>query len=311
MKQYLNLLENILSEGDEIDTERTGTGTIATFGEQIKFDLRKGFPAITTKKLAWRGVISELIWFLQGSTNVHELRAILHGEENKFNLEKKTIWDDNYNKQAIDLGYDEGYMGQIYGGQWRNFGSGAYRYITKRGTDYDPQKGIDQVKVIIEESKDNPQSRRLIVSAWNPKAIWDKQDDNDYITDIGALPPCHMLFQLNIVGDYIDLQWYQRSVDVFLGLPFNIASYGVLCHIFGRILNKTPRYLVGSLGNTHIYKNHISQCKEQLGRDPHLPPKLWINPELKTLEDFENSKVDDFKLIDYEHHSPLTGKMAV
>lgn len=310
MKQYLDLLQKVLDEGDEINTERTGTGTIATFGEQLKFDLREGFPAVTTKKLAWKGVISELIWFLKGSTNVHELRAILHGEENKFNLEKKTIWDDNYNKQAIDLGYDEGYMGQIYGGQWRNFGSGEYQHMTKHGTDYVPVKGVDQVRIIIEEAKVNPQSRRLIVSAWNPKAVWN-DDESEVITDIAALPPCHMLFQINIVGDYIDLQWYQRSCDLGAGIPFNCASYATLCHIFGRILNKTPRYLVGSLGNAHIYKDHVEGLKIQLSRSPHLSPKVWINPELKTLEDFENASVDDFKLIDYEHHDPIKLTMSV
>ena len=309
MKQYLDLVNHVLENGDSSD-DRTGVGTISTFGEQIKFDLRKGFPAVTTKKLAWKAVVSELIWFLKGSSNLYDLRAILHGEENRYHDGKKTIWDDNYNKQAIDLGYDEGYMGQIYGTQWRNFGSGEYQHITKHGTEHVPVKGLDQVRIIIEEAKVNPQSRRLIVSAWNPKAIWN-DDNNEVITDTAALPPCHMLFQINIVGDYIDLQWYQRSQDLFLGSVFNIASYATLLHIFGIILGKTPRFLVGSLGNTHIYNNHIDQCKEQIKREPYKLPELWINPELKTLEDFENSTVDDYKLIGYEHHPTIKADMAV
>lgn len=311
MKQYLDLLQKVLDEGDEINDERTGTGTIATFGEQLKFDLRKGFPAVTTKKLAWKAVVSELIWFLRGSTNVHELRAILHGEENKFNLEKKTIWDDNYNKQAKDLGYTDGEMGGLYGSQWRSFGSGkATFYDSDYGVETYQISGVDQVKCVIEEAKVNPSSRRLIVSAWNPKVVWNYEDDT-FEVNKAALPPCHMVFQLNIVGEYIDLQWYQRSCDLGAGVPFNIASYATLCHMFGRILNKTPRYLVGSLGNAHIYKNHIDNAKIQVERKPMLLPKIWINPSLKSLEDFEKSTVSDYKLIDYVHHDSLKYPMAV
>lgn len=310
MKQYLDLVKHVLENGDKSD-DRTGVGTIATFGEQIKFDLRKGFPAATTKKLAWKGVISEMIWFLKGSTNLYDLRAILHGEENRHNEDKKTIWDGNYNKQAKDLGYDQGEMGDIYGKQWRAFGEGKVTfYDSDYGMEEYPFSGVDQVKCVIEEAKVNPSSRRLIVSAWNPSVVWEYENEH-YEVKNAALPPCHMLFQLNIVGDYIDLQWYQRSIDVGCGILFNIASYATICHIFGRILGKTPRFLSGALGNTHIYNNHIEALSEQITRTPYDLPELWINPELKTLEDFENSTVDDYKLIGYKHHSAIPLVMAV
>lgn len=311
MKQYLDLVQHVLENGDKVDTERTGVGTISTFGEQIKFDLRKGFPAVTTKKLAWKGVVSELIWFLSGSSNLYDLRAILHGEESRYHDGKKTIWDGNYNKQAKDLGYEFGEMGDIYGKQWRDFGAGdAVFYDSDYGMEVHKVKGVDQVKLVIEEAKVNPQSRRLLVSAWNPKVVWDYKD-NAFEVKKAALPPCHYAFQLNIIGDYIDLSWTQRSQDLFLGAPFNIASYATLLHIFGRILGKIPRYLVGALGNVHIYDNHVTQCREQLTRSPLKEPEIWINPELKTLDDFVKAKVEDFKLIGYEHHPALTGDMAV
>lgn len=309
--QYLNLMKNIIEDGESDDNERTGVGTISTFGEQIKFDLRKGFPAITTKKLAWKAVVSELLWFLQGSTNVNQLRAILHGEENRLNTDKKTIWDANYNQQAIDLGYRNGEMGDIYGAGWRNFDAGVvYEYDSQYGFNDKEIEGIDQVAIMLVEAKENPSSRRLIVSAWNPRVVWGLPY-NDYYVKEAALPPCHILYQLNIKGEYIDLQWYQRSVDVGAGLPFNIASYGLLLSIFARILNKRPRYLVGTLGNTHLYKNHIESAKIQIERVPFDAPDLFIDPELKTLYDFVNSNVEQYKLLDYKHHDTLKYPMAV
>ena len=282
MKQYLNLMQHVLEHGEIDSSERTGVGTICTFGEHIKFDLRDGFPAVTTKKLAWKGVISELLWFIRGSSNLYELRAILHGEENRFNEEKTTIWDANYNKQAKDLGYTDGEMGPIYGSQWRNF------------------NGVDQLKDVIELAKKDPSNRRLIVSAWNP-------------TDLNkmTLPPCHYLYQINIKGDYIDVLFKMRSVDLALGLPFDIASYASLTHILGRILGKTPRYLSCHFGNTHIYRNHIDGVKEQLKRVPFKLPEIWIDESLQTLEDFEKATIDQFKLINYEHHQPISLVMAV
>lgn len=310
MKQYLDLMRRILDEGEDIDTERTGVGTIALFGEQLKFDLRKEFPAITTKKLAWKSGTAELLWFLKGSTNLYDFRALIHGEVNRFNDEKKTFWDDNYYNQAISLGYTDGEMGQIYGGQWRNFGAGYYKVMTKHGTNYEEVPGIDQVKAIIEEAKVNPQSRRLIVSAWNPKVVWD-QVTGEFESDKAALPSCHYNFQINIVNGFIDLKFTMRSNDFFLGNPINLYFYATLLCVFARILGYTPRYLVASLGNVHIYKNHIDQCLTQLQREPFESPTLWINPDLKTLEDFENASISDFKLENYQSHDQIKAQMAV
>lgn len=317
MTPYIQLLIKILNTGETV-VDRTGVGTLAIFGEQLKFDQTEGFPGVTTKKLAWKSVVSELLWFLKGSTNVNELRALLYGEEHRYNLDKKTIWDANYEAQGKALGYDNGYLGPVYGGQWRNRkdivhtdsydGSGdvledqGYKqiaYDTAIGENY-YERRVDQVKNLLERAKTNPECRRLIVTAWNPEE-----------QHLMTLPPCHYGFQIRITGDYIDLLWTQRSVDTFLGLPFNIASYALLQAIFARILGKKPRYLTGQLGDTHIYKNHTAQVLEQIGREPLELPKLWINPDLQTLEDFENASVDDFLLIGYEHHPALTAPMAV
>lgn len=317
MTPYIQLLIKILNTGESV-VDRTGVGTLAIFGEQLKFDQTEGFPAVTTKKLAWKSVVSELLWFLKGSTNVNELRALLYGEEHRFNMAKKTIWDANYEAQGKALGYENGYLGPVYGGQWRNrtdivhtdsydesgdaleaMGYTQIAYDTRIGENY-YQRRVDQVKNLLERAKTNPECRRLIVSAWNPEE-----------QHLMTLPPCHYGFQIRITGDYIDMLWTQRSVDTFLGLPFNIASYALLQAIFARILDKKPRFLTGQLGDTHIYKNHTAQVLEQISRSPLELPKLWINPDLKTLEDFENAKVDDFLLIGYEHHPALTAPMAV
>lgn len=312
MKNYLDLMKKILDEGEEDNTERTGIGTLCLFGETLKFDLRNGFPAVTTKKLAWKAVVSELLWFIKGSTNLRDLREILHGKEHRLNEDKKTIWDDNYYNQAVEMGYENGEMGDLYGAGWRNFGKGKvwdYNSIDEE-FELSEVKGIDQFKIILEEASKNPSSRRLLVNAWNPRVIWDNKQD-DFFSDPAALPPCHYAFQINIKGDYIDLMWSQRSVDYFLGLGFNIASYAILLHIFARLLGKTPRNLIAQLGIVHIYKNHVDQCHEQLSRTPYDSPTIWINPNLKTLEDFENASVDDFKLENYNHHAQIKAKMAV
>lgn len=282
MKQYLNLMKHVLETGEDDNTERTGVGTVCTFGEHIKFDLREGFPAVTTKKLAWKGVISELLWFIRGSSNLYELRAILHGEENRYNDEKKTIWDANYNKQAKELGYTNGEMGPIYGSQWRNF------------------NGIDQLKEMLTLAQQDPSNRRLIISAWNPSELKKM-----------TLPPCHYMYQINIKGDYIDVLFKMRSVDIFLGLPFDVASYAALTHILARILGKKPRYLSCHFGNTHVYKNHIEQANIQLTREVMTPPTLWIDPALQTLSDFEKATIDQFRLDNYKHHDPIKANMAV
>ena len=284
-QQYLNLLDEILTNGQE-HIDRTNVGTISLFGEQIKCDMRKEFPIITTKKINFNAVAAELLWFLKGSANVNELRELTFGEENSRNENKKTIWDANYDNQAKALGYTNGYLGPIYGKQWRDFND----------------SGLDQIKNVINEAKENPSSRRLLVSAWNPLQIKDM-----------ALPPCHYGFQLNIDDEFIDLSWTQRSVDCVLGLPFNITSYAILLSIFARILDKTPRFLVGQLGNVHIYNNHIENAKIQLEREPFSTENttLQINPKLKTLEDFENATIDDFIIVNYRHHPALKAPMAV
>lgn len=286
MKQYQDLIKNILENGYETD-DRTGTGTIALFGTKLRWDLTKGFPAVTTKKLAWNACISELLWFLSGSTNVNDLRQRTHGSL----IAGKTIWDENYEKQAKDLGYHSGELGPIYGKQWRDFG------------------GVDQIVEVIDRIKTFPNDRRQIVSAWNPAEL--KQM---------ALPPCHMFYQFNVRNGYLDLQWYQRSVDVFLGLPFNIASYAALLHIVADMCELVPGDLVFSGGNTHIYSNHIEQCKEILNRTPMDLCKLSINwpngfsqcdteTQMYWLTEYMTAR--DFVLKDYQSHGVLKGKMAV
>lgn len=286
MKQYQYLINDILENGYETD-DRTGTGTIALFGTKSRWDLTKGFPAVTTKKLAWKACIAELLWFMSGSTNVNELRLRTHGSL----IEGKTIWDDNYENQAKDLGYHSGELGPIYGKQWRDFG------------------GVDQLVETINRIKKLPTDRRQIVSAWNPAEI-----------DQMALPPCHMFYQFNVRNGYLDLQWYQRSVDVFLGLPFNIASYAALTHIVAKMCNLIPGDLVFSGGNTHIYSNHVEQCKEVLRREP----KELCSLEINWPSNFENwpTKIQmdwvtgtmthsDFVLKNYESHPAIKAKMAV
>ncbi|EFY3984957.1 thymidylate synthase [Escherichia coli] len=286
MKQYQDLIKDIFENGYETD-DRTGTGTIALFGTKLRWDLTKGFPAVTTKKLAWNACIAELIWFLSGSTNVNDLRLIQHDSL----IQGKTVWDENYENQAKDLGYHSGELGPIYGKQWRDFG------------------GVDQIIEVVDRIKKLPNDRRQIVSAWNPAEL-------KYM----ALPPCHMFYQFNVRNGYLDLQWYQRSVDVFLGLPFNIASYAALTHIVAKMCNLIPGDLIFSGGNTHIYMNHVEQCKEILRREPMDLCEL----QLKFPDEFDEwdtesqvfwlsqfAKPHNFVLNNYESHPPIKGKMAV
>uniref|UniRef100_A0A1L7DQU1 Thymidylate synthase n=4 Tax=Tequatrovirus TaxID=10663 RepID=A0A1L7DQU1_9CAUD len=287
MKQYQFLIKDILENGYETD-DRTGTGTIALFGTKLRWDLSKGFPAVTTKKLAWKACIAELLWFLSGSTNVNDLRLIQHDSL----IQGKTVWDENYENQAKDLGYHSGELGPIYGKQWRDFG------------------GVDQIIEVVDRIKKLPNDRRQIVSAWNPAEL-------KYM----ALPPCHMFYQFNVRNGYLDLQWYQRSVDVFLGmLPFNIASYAALVHIVAKMCNLIPGDLIFSGGNTHIYMNHVEQCKEILRREPMDLCEL----QLKFPDEFDEwgtesqvfwlsqfAKPHNFVLNNYVSHPPIKGKMAV
>lgn len=321
MKAYNDLLVKILNEGEAENDERTGVGTIALFGEQIKFDLRKGFPAVTTKKLAFKAVIAEMLWFLRGSDDLFELRALTHGEEFRYDDSKRTIWDDNYYNQGAELGYTGGEMGDIYGVQWRNFGrctlvelDESYKVVQEHEFEID---GIDQIRNILVEAKRNPGSRRLLVNAYNPRVTTGQptirfgQGGYRLESKEATLPPCHTGFQLNISNGHLDLLWQQRSVDVFLGLPFNIASYASIAMSFARILGLTPRYLTGQLGNTHIYNNHRDQVLEQLSRKDFDAPKLIIADHLKTLHDFETAVVDDFKLENYQSHAAIKAPMAV
>ena len=313
MRQYLDLLQDVLDNGTERD-DRTGVGTIATFGRQIRFNMRDGFPAVTTKALAWKAVTSELLFFLEGSTNEHRLAELKNDNKPYAELtekERKTIWTANYENQGKALGYTDGEMGRIYSAQYRGF-----RGVKEIKDPMYNQDGsihgynvyydtvvVDQVNDVIEQIKSNPNSRRLVVSAWNPAEL-----------NVCTLPPCHILYQFDVDGDNLSLMWVQRSVDCGTGLPFNIASYALLLHIVARMTNKIPHELIGSLGNTHIYKNHIEQVREQLSRTPHKLPQLELpaNADYSNIDSFLKSvKTSDFKLLNYEHDAPLKYPMAV
>ncbi len=264
MKQYLQLLDTILENGTE-KGDRTGTGTISVFGHQMRFDLSKGFPVITTKKLHLKSIIHELLWFLAGDTNVKYL------QENGVRIWNE--WAD-----------EDGNLGHIYGYQWRSWPAPDGRHI-------------DQISQVVDSIKNNPNSRRHIVSAWNVGEL-DKMN----------LPPCHLLFQFYVAGGKLSCQLYQRSADVFLGVPFNIASYALLTLMMAQVTGLKPGDFVHTLGDVHIYSNHIEQVKLQLTRQPFPLPKMKINPAIKNIFDF---KFDDFELIGYEAHPHIKGKVAV
>ena len=287
MKPYLNLLNYILENGEEKD-DRTNTGTISSFGHQIEFDLEKGFPAVTTKSLAWKGVVSELLWFLEGSDDERRLAEIRFSKSRSDlkNLEKfSTIWTDNAENQGKELGYENTEitkkLGPVYGVQWRDW------------------NGKDQINDLLTNLKNNPDSRRHILSAWNVGEL-----------DKMALPPCHVMSQFYINKKYISCHMYQRSADMFLGVPFNIASYALLLSIIAKILCLTPKRFIHSFGDAHIYKNSIEQVKEQISRNPKPLPQL-IMPELESLDDLKSMSVDDFKLKNYDPHPPIKAKMAI
>ena len=288
MKNYLDLLELILESG-ETREDRTGVGTISSFGHQLKFDLRDGFPAVTTKKLAWKGVVSELLWFIEGSDDERRLAEIRYGDirENLTDIKKfPTIWTGNADSQGKELGYKNTEMvkklGPIYGVQWRNW------------------DGCDQVKQLLQSLKHNPNSRRHILSAWNVS----------YIEKM-ALPPCHLLAQFYVSqNNELDCHMYQRSADMFLGVPFNIASYSLLMHIFSSILSLKPRYFIHSFGDAHIYLNSVEQVKEQVLRKPKERPILKM-PKIDSIEDLIDCNIDDFILEGYDPHPPIRAEMAV
>lgn len=264
MKQYHDLLHHILEHGVE-KTDRTGTGTISCFGYQMRFDLNAGFPLVTTKKLHLKSIIYELLWFIKGDTNVRYLQE--HGVR---------IWDE--------WARADGSLGPVYGKQWRSW----------QGAD---GKTFDQLMDVIHQLKTNPDSRRIIISAWNVAELPEM-----------ALMPCHSLFQFYVANGKLSCQLYQRSADVFLGVPFNIASYALLTMMLAQVCNLQLGEFVHTFGDVHIYKNHLEQVNLQLSRTPYALPQLKINPERKSIEDFV---FEDFELINYQFHPHIKGEVAV
>lgn len=264
MKQYLSLLQRILDEG-VVKTDRTGTGTKSVFGHQMRFDLSEGFPLLTTKKLHLKSIIYELLWFLKGDTNIKYLQD--HGV---------SIWDE--------WADENGELGPVYGHQWRSW------------PDY--QGGtIDQIQNVLNQILHHPESRRMIVSAWNPAEIEDM-----------ALPPCHCLFQFYVADGRLSLQLYQRSADTFLGVPFNIASYALLLMMMAQVTGLTPGEFIHTTGDTHLYLNHLEQAQLQLTREPRPLPKMTLNPDVKDLFSFQ---YEDFQLTDYQPHPHIKAAVSV
>ncbi len=274
MKQYQDLLEHIKENGIE-KKDRTGTGTISVFGYQMKFDLNDGFPLVTTKKLHLRSIIYELIWFINGGTNINYL-----------NENGVSIWDE--------WADENGDLGPIYGAQWRNWNN----------------DGIDQLKEVISSIKENPSSRRMIVTAWNPNIIPNTKKTFSQNVKEGkaALPPCHAFFQFYVADNKLSCQMYQRSADVFLGVPFNIASYSLLTFMIAQVCELEVGEFIHTLGDAHIYLNHLEQVELQLSRDPLELPKLKLNPIIKSIEDF---KYEDIEIVDYKFHPPIKGKISI
>ncbi len=264
MRQYLDLLKDVMENGTG-KADRTGTGTISVFGRQIRFDLGRGFPATTTKQLYIKGVIHELLWFLQGSTNIKYLKD--HGVG---------IWDN--------WADENGELGPVYGAQWRHWDAPDGSYI-------------DQISQVLEQIESNPDSRRLLVSAWNVAHI-----------DEMRLPPCHCLFQFYVAEGKLSCQLYQRSADLFLGVPFNIASYSLLTIMIAQVTGLEPGDFIHTLGDVHIYTNHLEQVCTQLAREPRPLPKMVINPKVSSIFDF---KYEDFTLMDYHPHPAIRAPIAV
>ena len=277
MNNYLQLLQDILDNGTRKE-DRTGTGTISLFGYQMRYDLCAGFPCVTTKKLHLRSIIHELLWFLKGDTNIAYL-----------NDNGVTIWDE--------WADENGDLGPVYGAQWRN-------WETKDG------RHIDQLKQLLDDLRDKPNSRRHIISAWNPAVLPDesRSPQDNARAGLQALPPCHMMFQFHVADGRLSCQMYQRSADVFLGVPFNIASYSLLTMMIAQVVDLAPGDFIISLGDVHIYLNHLEQVRTQLQREPYPLPQMYINPERKDLFGFE---YEDFELQDYRHHPLIRAPISV
>ncbi len=274
MKQYHDLVRHVLEHG-AIKEDRTGTGTKSVFGYQMRFDLSQGFPMVTTKKLHLKSIIYELLWFLKGDTNIAYL------QENGVRIWNE--WAD-----------DQGNLGPVYGHQWRNWNS----------------EEIDQISEVIETLKNNPDSRRMLVSAWNPSVLPNtKQSFADNVAQgKAALPPCHAFFQFYVADGKLSCQLYQRSADIFLGVPFNIASYALLTMMMAQVCGYAPGDFVHTFGDAHIYSNHMEQLELQLSREPRPLPKMHLNPEINNIFDFT---FEDFTLTDYDPHPHIKGAVAV
>jgi thymidylate synthase len=295
MKQYHKLLEDILEHGEDVN-DRTGVGTRSIFGYQMRFDLSAGFPAVTTKKLAWKSVVGEILWFLEGSTDERRLSELTFGKHRVELVGRNTIWTANADKQGKDLGYINNEftkeLGPVYGFQWRKFGG------------FSVDNGVDQITTILHQLRTNPDSRRIILSAWNPNQLHEM-----------ALPPCHAFAQFRVINGKLNCQMYQRSADVFLGVPFNIASYALLTHILAKEVGLGVGDYVHTIGDAHIYSNHFDQVREQLSREEYPFPGLEIDTEFD-LEDrlksgFRLNDVDCFKLTNYQSHDTIKATMAV
>ncbi|MBQ0117718.1 MAG: thymidylate synthase [Flavobacterium sp.] len=274
MKQYIDLVKHVLEHGNQ-KGDRTGTGTRSVFGYQMRFDLQEGFPMVTTKKLHLKSIVHELLWFLKGETNIKYLQD--NGVK---------IWDAWANTN--------GDLGPVYGAQWRNWNN----------------EEIDQIIEIVHTLKTNPNSRRMMVSAWNPSALPDDKlsFEENVANDKQALPPCHALFQFYVADGKLSCQLYQRSADIFLGVPFNIASYALLTLMMAQVCDLQPGEFIHTFGDAHIYNNHINQLNEQISREPKPLPTMRLNPEIKDIFDF---KFEDFELINYETHPHIKGQVSV
>jgi thymidylate synthase len=277
MQTYLDLLQHILDHGTR-KSDRTGTGTVSLFGHQMRFDLAEGFPAVTTKKLHLKSIIHELLWFLRGDTNIRYLKE--HGVR---------IWDE--------WATEEGELGPVYGAQWRN-------WVAPDG------RRIDQMAQLLQDLRARPDSRRHIVSAWNPALLPDESRSprENAARGLQALPPCHTMFQFHVAHGRLSCQLYQRSADVFLGVPFNIASYALLTMMIAQVVGLEPGDFVHTFGDVHIYLNHLEQVQTQLAREPFPLPRMQINSEVKDLFDF---RYEDFELVGYQCHPAIRAPIAV
>jgi thymidylate synthase len=280
MQPYLDLLRTITDRGKD-RADRTGTGTRGIFGHQMRFDLREGFPLLTTKKLHVKSIMHELLWFVRGETHVKPLQDA-----------GVRIWNEWATaEQTARFGRQEGDLGPVYGHQWRNFGA------TRKPDGTYEKDGVDQLKRVLHDIKENPNSRRLLVTGWNPKEA-----------DQVALPPCHTLFQLYVQDDELSCQLYQRSADVFLGVPFNIASYAMLTLMIAHVSGLRPGDFVHTFGDAHLYKNHLEQARLQLEREPRRLPRMILNPDVKDLFSF---RFEDFTIEGYDPHPHIAAEVSI